>query len=48
MLGQACHSHHPFGFHMGTVVQNAPRLTLEVGFGVSSVPGRRFHGELAG
>ncbi len=37
----------PFGFHMGTVVRNSPRLMLEVGFGVSSVLGRRFHGEAA-
>jgi hypothetical protein len=35
----------PFGFHMGTVVRNAPRLMLEVGFGVSSALGRRFYGE---
>jgi hypothetical protein len=37
----------PFGFHMGTVVRNSPRLMLEVGFGVSSVLGRRFYGEPA-
>ena len=37
----------PFGFHMGTLVRNSPRLMLEVGFGVSSALGRRFHGEPA-
>lgn len=35
----------PFGFHMGTVAQRAPRLMLEVGFGVSPPSRRRFHGE---
>lgn len=47
VLGGAGHGFavDPFGFHMGTVVRNSPRLMLEVGFGVSSVLGRRFHGE---
>jgi len=35
----------PFGFHMGTVPKTAPRLMMEVGFGVSKPPRRRFHGE---
>jgi len=50
VLGGAGHGFavDPFGFHMGTVVRNAPRLMLEVGFGVSSALGRRFHGEPAG
>lgn len=50
VLGGAGHGFavDPFGFHMGTVVRNAPRLMLEVGFGVSSVLGGRFHGEPAG
>ena len=50
VLGGAGHGFavDPFGFHMGTVVRTAPRLMLEVGFGVSSVLGRRFHGEPAG
>ncbi len=49
VLGGAGHGFavDPFGFHMGTVVRNSPRLMLEVGFGVSSVLGRRFHGEPA-
>jgi hypothetical protein len=34
-----------FGFHMGTVAQRAPRLAMEVGFGVSPPSRRRFHGE---
>lgn len=47
VLGGAGHGFavDPFGFHMGTVVRNSPRLMLEVGFGVSSALGRRFHGE---
>ena len=47
VLGAAGHGFavDPFGFHMGTVVRTAPRLMLEVGFGVSSVLGRRFYGE---
>ena len=47
VLGGAGHGFaaDPFGFHMGTVVRNAPRLMLEGGFGVSSVLGRRFYGE---
>jgi hypothetical protein len=47
VLGDAGHGFavDPFGFHMGTVVRNSPRLMLEVGFGVSSALGRRFHGE---
>ena len=50
VLGGAGHGFavDPFGFHMGTVVRTAPRLMLEVGFGVSSVLGRRFHGEPVG
>lgn len=49
VLGGAGHGFavDPFGFHMGTMVRTAPRLMLEVGFGVSSVLGRRFHGEPA-
>lgn len=49
VLGGAGHGFvvDPFGFHMGTVVRNSPRLMLEVGFGVSSALGRRFHGEPA-
>ena len=35
----------PFGFHMGTVPTRAPRLMMEVGFGVSPPSRRRFHGE---
>ena len=47
VLGGAGHGFamDPFGFHMGTMVRDSPRLMLEVGFGVSSVLGRRFHGE---
>ena len=47
VLGGAGHGFavDPFGFHMGTVVRRAPRLMLEVGFGVSTALGRRFHGE---
>lgn len=49
VLGGAGHGFtvDPFGFHMGTVVRALPRLMLEVGFGVSSLLGRRFHGEPA-
>jgi hypothetical protein len=35
----------PFGFHMGTLPTSAPRLMMEVGFGVSPPSRRRFHGE---
>lgn len=35
----------PFGFHMGTVPKQTPRLMMEVGFGVSKPSKRRFHGE---
>ncbi|MBB6485583.1 phytanoyl-CoA dioxygenase family protein [Rhizobium lusitanum] len=35
----------PFGFHMGTVPTQRPRLMMEVGFGVSKPSRRRFHGE---
>jgi hypothetical protein len=35
----------PFGFHMGTVATEKPRLMMEVGFGVSKPSRRRFHGE---
>ncbi|MFT4181556.1 MAG: hypothetical protein QM636_06515 [Rhizobium sp.] len=35
----------PFGFHMGTVPTQKPRLMMEVGFGVSKPSQRRFHGE---
>ncbi|MGX8009279.1 hypothetical protein ACVDG8_009815 [Mesorhizobium sp. ORM8.1] len=35
----------PFGFHMGTVPAQTPRLMMEVGFGVSKPSRRRFHGE---
>jgi hypothetical protein len=34
-----------FGFHMGTVAKDAPRLMMEIGFGVSPPSRRRFHGE---
>lgn len=33
------------GFHMGTVPARTPRLMMEVGFGVSALSRRRFHGE---
>ncbi|KQV32720.1 hypothetical protein ASC97_02975 [Rhizobium sp. Root1203] len=35
----------PFGFHMGTVATQKPRLMMEVGFGVSKPSRRRFHAE---
>jgi len=35
----------PFGFHTGRVAERAPRLMMEVGFGVSPPSRRRFHGE---
>jgi hypothetical protein len=35
----------PFGFHMGTLSKDAPRLMMEVGFGVSKPSRRRYHGE---
>lgn len=35
----------PFGFHMGTLAKNTPRLMMEVGFGVSKPSKRRYHGE---
>lgn len=35
----------PFGFHMGTLAKTAPRLMMEVGFGVSRPSRRRYHGE---
>lgn len=35
----------PFGFHMGTVPVQSPRLMMEIGFGVSRPSQRRFHGE---
>lgn len=35
----------PFGFHMGTVPTQRPRLMMEVGFGVSRPLRRDFHGE---
>lgn len=35
----------PFGFHMGTVPAETPRLMMEIGFGVSKPSRRRFHGE---
>ncbi|MFA7416109.1 MAG: hypothetical protein WC048_16680 [Rhizobium sp.] len=35
----------PFGFHMGTLARNAPRLMMEIGFGVSRPSRRRYHGE---
>ena len=35
----------PFGFHMGTLAKNTPRLMMEVGFGVSKPSRRRYHGE---
>lgn len=38
----------PFGFHMGTAVRSAPRLMMEVGFGVSGSLGTRFYGEAGG
>lgn len=35
----------PFGFHMGTLAKQSPRLMMEVGFGVSKPSNRRYHGE---
>jgi hypothetical protein len=35
----------PFGFHMGSLAKRAPRLVLEISFGVSKKLHRRFHGE---
>ena len=35
----------PFGFHMGTVPNKAPRLMMEVGFGVSRPLRRDLHEE---
>ncbi len=35
----------PFGFHMGTLARQTPRLMMEVGFGVSKPSMRRYHGE---
>ncbi|MBB3394482.1 hypothetical protein FHT71_001140 [Rhizobium sp. BK060] len=35
----------PFGFRMGTLAKNTPRLMMEVGFGVSKPSKRRYHGE---
>ncbi|WP_026169039.1 phytanoyl-CoA dioxygenase family protein [Sinorhizobium meliloti] len=35
----------PFGFHMGTLAKEKPRLMMEVGFGVSKPSKRRYHGE---
>lgn len=35
----------PFGFHMGTLAKQTPRLMMEVGFGVSRPSKRRYHGE---
>jgi hypothetical protein len=35
----------PFGFHAGSLAQQAPRLMLEVGFGVNPPSRRRFYGE---
>ncbi|MBP2536308.1 hypothetical protein J2861_005368 [Agrobacterium tumefaciens] len=35
----------PFGFHMGTLAKETPRLMMEVGFGVSKPSRRRYHGE---
>lgn len=35
----------PFGFHMGTLAKETPRLMMEVGFGVSRPSRRRYHGE---
>ncbi|ACP22263.1 conserved hypothetical protein (plasmid) [Sinorhizobium fredii NGR234] len=35
----------PFGFHMGTLARQTPRLMMEVGFGVSKPSKRRYHGE---
>ncbi|MET4691086.1 hypothetical protein [Sinorhizobium fredii] len=35
----------PFGFHMGTLAKQKPRLMMEVGFGVSKPSKRRYHGE---
>lgn len=34
-----------FGFHMGTVARQRPRLLLEVAFGISAASRLRFHGE---
>lgn len=35
----------PFGFHAGSLARSAPRLMLEVGFGVTPPNHRRFYGE---
>jgi hypothetical protein len=35
----------PFGFQMGTLAKQTPRLMMEVGFGVSKPSKRRYHGE---
>ncbi|WFU52012.1 hypothetical protein [Sinorhizobium terangae] len=35
----------PFGFHMGTLAKEKPRLMMEIGFGVSKPSKRRYHGE---
>jgi hypothetical protein len=47
LTGRAGHGfvEDPFGFHMGTVATEKPRLMMEVGFGVSKPSRRRFHGE---
>jgi hypothetical protein len=36
----------PFGFHMGTVVQEARRLVLEIEYGLSKTTRRQFYGNL--
>ena len=36
----------PFGFHMGTVVQESPRLVLEIEYGLSHTTRRQYFGSL--
>jgi hypothetical protein len=36
----------PFGFHMGTVAQNSPRLVLEIEYGISYTTTRQYFGSL--
>ena len=36
----------PFGFHMGTVVQDGPRLILEIQYGLSRTTRRQYFGSL--
>jgi hypothetical protein len=38
----------PYGFHVGSLPRTAPRLMLEIGFGITPPGRRRFFGERAG